>query len=138
MEVPVQVNGKLRDVIKLAANASQAEIGSRGHESREGTTLPSRQDSEEDHRRPEETREPRGGLSFSAVLRPGRAAVRFRGTLRTPHGRRRSVREPRHLRFYQPGEVRIGQAHHLGMRAGVEGDVIVFGQLPRRPNTSIP
>ena len=26
MEVPVQVNGKLRDVIKLAANASQAEI----------------------------------------------------------------------------------------------------------------
>jgi len=26
MEVPVQVNGKLRDVIQLAANASQAEI----------------------------------------------------------------------------------------------------------------
>ena len=62
LEIPVQVNGKLRDVIKVFANATQAELETAAKNSAESGTIHRRQNDPESHRRAQETGEHRRRL----------------------------------------------------------------------------
>ena len=62
LEIPVQVNGKLRAVIKVPANATTSRFGNGREKFRRGETIHGWQDDQENHRRAEKTGEHRGGL----------------------------------------------------------------------------
>ena len=68
LEIPVQVNGKLRDVINVPADADNATLEAAAKSSEKVKPFHRRQNDQESHRRAEEDGEHRGGLTAPSDL----------------------------------------------------------------------
>ena len=73
-------------------------------------------------------RENRDGPHFSAETRRLRRETLAENTDLTPLRPLLAERDASHFGFCQPLEVFVGHPHQLGVRAGVEGNLLVLGQ----------